>query len=100
MSPTVHYDRDTDAAYIRLSPEKVAESEEVSDGVVLDYDADGRIVGMEVLVCHVHIYFLVFLFLVFSFIFFLLSLVFSYVFIFGLSVWLNIKATSLHSLAI
>ncbi|MCD1643712.1 MAG: DUF2283 domain-containing protein [Aurantimonas coralicida] len=55
MSPTVHYDRDTDAAYIRLSPEKVAESEEVSDGVVLDYDADGRIVGMEVLEASRHL---------------------------------------------
>ena len=55
MSPTVNYDRDTDAAYIRLSPEKVAESEEVSDGVVLDYDADGRIVGMEVLEASRHL---------------------------------------------
>lgn len=49
MTPTVHYDRETDAAYIRFSPEKVLESEEVSEGVVLDFDADGRIVGMEVL---------------------------------------------------
>lgn len=49
MSPTVHYDRNADAAYIRFSEDKVLESEEVSEGVVLDYDADGRIVGMEVL---------------------------------------------------
>lgn len=49
MSPTVHYDREADAAYIRFSEDKVLESEEVSEGVVLDYDADGRIVGMEVL---------------------------------------------------
>ena len=48
MSPTVTYDRQTDAAYIRFSPEQVEESEEVSEGIVLDYDADGRIVGMEV----------------------------------------------------
>jgi uncharacterized protein YuzE len=49
MSPTVHYDRDADAAYLRFSEDKVLESEEVSDGVVLDYDIDGRIIGMEVL---------------------------------------------------
>lgn len=47
--PTVHYDRASDAAYIRFSPEKVLESEEISDGIILDYDADGRIVGMEVM---------------------------------------------------
>ncbi len=55
MSPTVHYDRDSDAAYIRFAPEKIAESEEVSDGIVLDYDADGRIVGMEVLEASRHL---------------------------------------------
>lgn len=48
MSPTVKYDRDADAAYIRFSPEKVIDSEEVAEGVVLDYDRDGRVVGMEV----------------------------------------------------
>ena len=36
MSPTVHYDRDADAAYIRVSEDEVLESEEVSEGVVLD----------------------------------------------------------------
>ncbi len=49
MTPTLRYDRDADAAYIRFSPEDVLDSAEVSPGVVLDYDADGRIVGMEVL---------------------------------------------------
>jgi uncharacterized protein YuzE len=48
MKPIVTYDSDADAAYIRLSPEPVKESQEVAAGVVLDYDAEGRIVGMEV----------------------------------------------------
>ncbi len=47
--PVIHYDEPSNAAYIRFSPEKVVESEEVSEGVVLDFDAEGRIVGMEVL---------------------------------------------------
>ena len=49
MSPTLRYDRETNAAYIRFSHGSVSESEEVTDGVVLDFDAQGRIVGMEVL---------------------------------------------------
>ncbi|WP_297106600.1 DUF2283 domain-containing protein [uncultured Devosia sp.] len=47
--PTVKYDPDADAAYIRFSAGAVEESEEVSPGIVLDFDKDGHIVGMEVL---------------------------------------------------
>lgn len=49
MIPTLQYDREADAAYLRFSTEAVSESEEVSHGIVLDFDASGRIVGMEVL---------------------------------------------------
>ncbi|MBO6538295.1 MAG: DUF2283 domain-containing protein [Rhizobiaceae bacterium] len=49
MKPVVQYDETANAAYIRFSTENVLESEEVSEGIVLDYDAEGRIVGMEVL---------------------------------------------------
>jgi len=49
MTPIVTYDAEVDAAYIRFSSGKVRESEEVAQGIVLDYDEDGRIVGMEVL---------------------------------------------------
>lgn len=55
MTPIVTYDAEADAAYIRFSPGTVAESEEVSDGIVLDYDADGRILGMEVLQARTHL---------------------------------------------
>ncbi len=48
-TPTVVYDPQADAAYIRFSTGRVEESEEVSPGIVLDYDEDGHIVGMEVL---------------------------------------------------
>ena len=40
MTPTVKYDPASNAAYIRFSPEPVEESEEVSDGIVLDHDAE------------------------------------------------------------
>lgn len=55
MTPKVTYDAEANAAYIRLSPEQVKESEEVSAGIVLDYDADGRIVGMEILDARAHL---------------------------------------------
>lgn len=49
MTPKFEYDPDANAAYLRFSSEPIIESEEVSAGIVLDYDQDGRIVGMEVL---------------------------------------------------
>jgi uncharacterized protein YuzE len=35
--------------YVRFAETPIVESEEVSDGVVLDFDAEGRIVAIEVL---------------------------------------------------
>jgi uncharacterized protein YuzE len=49
MTPTITYRPEDNAAYIRLSPEKIVESAEVSPDIVFDYDAEGRIVGIEVL---------------------------------------------------
>jgi len=43
------YDADSDALYMRFSDARVLESEEVSEGVILDYDAEGRIVAIELL---------------------------------------------------
>ena len=42
-------DREADALYIRFDEAKIVESEEVSYGIVLDFDADGRVVGFEML---------------------------------------------------
>jgi uncharacterized protein YuzE len=41
------YDPDADALYVRFAYSPVVESEEVADGVVLDFDVDGKIVGFE-----------------------------------------------------
>ena len=49
MTPAVKYRPEDNAAYIRLSSGKVLESAEVAPDVVFDYDADGRIVGIELL---------------------------------------------------
>ncbi len=55
MKPVVQYDEAANAAYIRFSSEKVLESEEITEGIVLDYDGEGRIVGMEVLDARRHL---------------------------------------------
>ena len=44
----LNYYRDTDSLYIELSEHDSAESREVADGVVLDYDATGRLVGIDI----------------------------------------------------
>lgn len=49
MKPTIKYRPADNAAYIRLSSGKVLDSAEVSPGIVFDYDAEGRIVGIELL---------------------------------------------------
>jgi uncharacterized protein YuzE len=49
MRPTIKYRAEDNAAYIRFSGEKVLESSEVAPDVVFDYDAEGRIVGIELL---------------------------------------------------
>ena len=45
----IEYDRQADAMYIRLKAGVVAESEEVRPGVVLDFDAEGKVLGIEIL---------------------------------------------------
>ena len=42
----LNYYPETDSLYIDLAERSSAESKEVSDGVVLDYDSDGNLVGI------------------------------------------------------
>jgi uncharacterized protein YuzE len=42
------YFADTDSRYIDLSEEPSVESREISEGVVLDYNAAGRLVGIDI----------------------------------------------------
>lgn len=45
----VDVDRKSDALYFRLDESRIVESEEVRPGVILDYDAQDRVVGIELL---------------------------------------------------
>jgi len=42
-------DKADDALYFRLDEAAIVESEEVEPGVVLDFDKDGRVIGIELL---------------------------------------------------
>ena len=45
----IEFDREADALYIRLGRGKVAYSEEIKPGVVVDYSQKGKPLGVEVL---------------------------------------------------
>ena len=42
-------DEQSDALYLRLNEDAIVESEEVQPGVILDFDEQGRVVGVELL---------------------------------------------------
>lgn len=42
-------DEKNDALYLRLDESGIVESEEVQPGVILDYDAKGNVIGVELL---------------------------------------------------
>lgn len=44
----LNYYPETDSLYIDLSEKPSAESVEISEGIVLDYDAEGNLVGIDI----------------------------------------------------
>jgi uncharacterized protein YuzE len=44
----LNYHPDTDSLYIDLSERASAESREISEGIVLDYDEEGQLVGIDI----------------------------------------------------
>ncbi len=45
----LHIDKEADALYLRLDDSKIVESEEVSPGIVLDFNEQNQVVGIEML---------------------------------------------------
>lgn len=44
----INYYAETDSLYIDLSAKPSADSREVSEGIILDYDAEGNLVGIDI----------------------------------------------------
>jgi uncharacterized protein YuzE len=54
-STRTSFDPEADALYVRFAEASIVESEEVAGGVVLDFDAEGRIVAIELLEASKHV---------------------------------------------
>jgi uncharacterized protein YuzE len=44
-----HYDKKEDALYIRFNENPYQKSEEIVEGIIFDYDKQGKIIGIEIL---------------------------------------------------
>lgn len=45
----IEYDKEVDALYIRIQEKKVARTKEVEEGINLDFDAEGKVIGLEII---------------------------------------------------
>ncbi len=45
----LHVDKEADALYLRLDDSKIIESDEVAPGIILDYNENNEVVGIEML---------------------------------------------------
>lgn len=45
----IRYDPDADAMYIKLLDEEVKTTRKIDNNTILDYDKDGRVIGIELL---------------------------------------------------
>ena len=45
----IEYSKEADAIYVYFKEEYVSKSKEIEDGVVVDFDANGQLIGIEVL---------------------------------------------------
>jgi|LZCG01.1.fsa_nt_gb uncharacterized protein YuzE len=51
----IRYDEEANALYIKLREGKYHESDEIRDGFILDYDAEGNIIAIEILNASAHL---------------------------------------------
>jgi len=45
----IKIDEKADALYLRIDDSKITESEEVSPGIILDFDVNNQVIGIEIL---------------------------------------------------
>ncbi|QTA38475.1 DUF2283 domain-containing protein [Thermosipho ferrireducens] len=45
----IRYSKEVDALYIRLNENKIVDSDEINENIIVDYDAQGNIVAIEIL---------------------------------------------------
>ena len=45
----IEYDREVDALYIRIQEKRVAHTREIEEGINIDLDDDGKVIGLEII---------------------------------------------------
>jgi uncharacterized protein YuzE len=45
----IEYDKEVDALYIRIQAKKVLHTKEIEEGINLDLDEDGKVIGLEII---------------------------------------------------
>ena len=45
----IEYDKEVDALYIRIQEKKVSETKEIAEGVNIDLDESGKLIGLEII---------------------------------------------------
>jgi len=45
----MHYSQDADAIYIRLKEDPIHNTDEVAENIIMDFDAKGNVIGIEIL---------------------------------------------------
>ena len=45
----IRYDEEADVIYLRFRDGKIAESDEIKEGVIVDYDSKGKPIAIEIL---------------------------------------------------
>ncbi len=51
----VTYDEEADALYLTLREEEYYESDEIKEGLIIDYDREGNPIGVEILGASTHL---------------------------------------------
>ncbi len=49
LTMKIHFDEQSDALYLRLYDSKIVDSEEVKPGIILDFNDQNQVVGIEIL---------------------------------------------------
>ena len=45
----IHYSHEADALYIRLKENDINNTDEIADDIIMDYDKEGNVIGIEIL---------------------------------------------------
>lgn len=45
----IEYDKEVDALYIRIQEKTVDHTREIEEGVNIDFDGEGRVIGLEII---------------------------------------------------